>query len=113
MNTKLNLNVYIHIDHDTFLEYPTTDDLINDIGEKEVYNYIGYFPANNNLTYKEFKESKEETAWTIAFIGENDRHDLEFFNTTLEVRRRIREIVKKAKGVEYITIFMNKSIVYF
>lgn len=112
MNVKFEQCVFIGMNQDTFLECDNVKAFIEEF-EHDIFNYIAYFPKDSNITYSEFKEIKNEQAWTVAYHDKDDYMRLVFFNTTLEIRRKLRDIIKDARGLEYVNIYQNKDIVYF
>src|SRR4051812_23789770 len=100
MNVKFTECVFVHMELDTFCEYIDVEDFINNNGKEDLYNYVGYFPVGSNTTYKEFKDIKEEQTWTVAYHDKDDYMRIVFFNTTLEIKRKLRNIIKDSRGLE-------------
>lgn len=118
METKFKECVFIENDRDTFLEYASLKELLDEHGEEYKKNIIGYFPVETNVTYKELEEIKEEKSWTIAYHKGGDDSSYSYqilvsIHSTLELKRRLKSIIEDAyHGKECVIIYKNEDIVY-
>lgn len=118
MNEKFTQCIFVEKDRDTFLEYDSLNDLLDECGADYINDIIGYFPSETNITYKELEETKEELSWVVAYHQKIDNtphssHILKHFYSTLELKRKIDSIIKDTyNGRDYVTIYKATDIVY-
>lgn len=117
MNVKFGECVFVERERDTFLEYESSIDLVDDQGEKALESMLGYFPPYTNVTYNEIDDYREDTIWIVAYHQKTNscytNSALLSFPNTNALKEKLDAIIEDTyEGEEYVTIFRANDLVY-
>ena len=93
-----------------FLEYEDIESYVNDNGDRELNDVIGYFKKHTNVT---LEECKEDTNYLICYISSEDgSHLTANAGSRYELITGYNKLITIGQDDRYINIYRLKDMTY-
>ncbi len=111
---KFELQTFIYKNGLTFSEFEDKNDLIDNFGENEFANILGYFDKCKNLR---LDECLEDTGYLICYISSesgshNGEHIIVKANNRFELVVEYNKLIDNEQDECYINIFKLDDLIY-